>query len=93
MDTLGSDTPHTKRHRRHSTQFREELLNVREEPGRPVAEVAHRCRLNVKLIHKWRRGRKGQISLAPPAFVPLTSLVPQKPPSSEATVVSGQLTI
>lgn len=43
--------------RRHSAQFKREVLAVCNEPGGSVAEVALAFGLNANLVRQWRRGR------------------------------------
>ncbi len=44
-----------KRRRRHSPQFKAEVLTACAEPGNTIAGVAQRYHLNANLVHKWRR--------------------------------------
>lgn len=46
-----------KQRRRHSTQFKEQVLAACAEPGASVAAVALSFGLNDNLVHQWRRGR------------------------------------
>lgn len=46
-----------KQRRRHSAQFKEQVLAACAEPGASVAAVALSFGLNDNLVHQWRRGR------------------------------------
>lgn len=72
--------------RRHSPEFKQEVLAACAEPGASVAAVAAVARsfgLNDNLVHQWRRGRGSAVRAAVdacPAFVALTlsaQLVPE----------------
>jgi transposase len=43
--------------RRHSVEFKREVMAACAEPGASVAAVARRFELNDNLVHQWRRGR------------------------------------
>ena len=47
----------SKPRRRHSAQFKAEVIAACQEPGVSVAEVARKFDLNDNLVHQWRRGR------------------------------------
>lgn len=47
--------PIKRRRRRHSTQFKAQVLAEVSEPGASIAAVAQRHNLNANLIQKWRR--------------------------------------
>jgi transposase len=47
----------SKQRRRHSAQFKAEVIAACAEPGASVAGVARRFDLNDNLVHQWRRGR------------------------------------
>lgn len=46
-----------KPRRRHSAQFKAEVIAACAELGASVAAVARRFELNDNLVHQWRRGR------------------------------------
>lgn len=48
---------HRKTRRRHSTQFKSEVLAACREPGASVAAVALSFGLNANLVRQWLRGR------------------------------------
>ena len=55
MDTFVPPLPAPKRRRRHSPQFKAEVLKACTEPGNTIAGVAQRYGVNANLVHKWRR--------------------------------------
>ena len=55
MDSFVPALPAPKRRRRHSPQFKAEVLKACGEPGNTIAGVAQRYQLNANLVHKWRR--------------------------------------
>ncbi len=58
----------SKAQRRHSEQFKAEVIAVCAQPGASVAAaaVARRFELNDNLVHQWRRGRGvGKAATAP----------------------------
>lgn len=79
----------SKPRRRHSAQFKAEVVAACAEPGASVAAVARRFELNDNLVHQWRR-RRGVGVLhgtadadAPPAgFIALSLPAPASPPSA-----------
>lgn len=46
-----------KQRRRHSAEFKAQVLAACAEPGASVAAVAQSFKLNDNLVHQWRRGR------------------------------------
>lgn len=84
-----------KPRRRHSAEFKQQVVAACAEPGTSVAEVARSFGLDDNLVHQWRRGRglgdrrSSGVSSAPPAqFVALSLPQPMSPalqpmPSSE----------
>lgn len=77
-----------KPRRRHSAQFKAQVLAACAEPGASVSAVALSFGLNDNLVHQWRRGRgfkatqsvaAGAVTEVAPQFVAL-SLPP--PPSA-----------
>ncbi|WP_183028124.1 transposase [Variovorax sp. UMC13] len=46
-----------KSRRRHSAEFKAQLMAACAEPGATVAAVARAFGLNDNLVHNWRRGR------------------------------------
>ena len=71
MDTFAPALPAPKRRRRHSPQFKAEVLNACAEPGNTIAGVAQRYGVNANLVHKWRKSVPG----SPSDFVRLPDLV------------------
>ena len=72
--------------RRHSPEFKEQVLAACAEPGASVAAVARSFELNDNLVHQWRRGRGvGTAKLATPLaqkapeFVELSLPAPTSP--------------
>ncbi len=56
MDTQGLlSSPVKPQRRRHSREFKEQVLTACNEPGASIASVAHQFNVNANLIHKWRR--------------------------------------
>jgi len=47
----------SKSRRRHSAQFKQEVLAACDQPGASVADVALAFGLNANLVRQWRRGR------------------------------------
>jgi transposase len=45
------------RRRRHSPEFRAQVIAACAEPGASVADVAQQHGLNVTLVHNWRRAQ------------------------------------
>jgi transposase len=69
-----------KPRRRHSEQFKAQVLAACAEPGASVSAVALSFGLNANLVHQWRRGRGYKedrpappeaASASSPQFVPL----------------------
>lgn len=74
--------------RRHSTEFKAQVLAACEQPGATVAGVARSFALNDNLIHDWRRGRSGAatakaagtaLAEPSPSFVAVTLPTAQTP--------------
>lgn len=81
-----------KPRRRHSEQFKAQVLAACAEPGASVSAVALSFGLNDNLVHQWRRGRgfkaartvlPSPVSEPAPGFVAL-SLPPPTPAPSPA---------
>lgn len=82
-----------KPRRRHSEQFKAQVLAACAEPGASVSAVARSFALNDNLVHHWRRGRgfpAKQAAAPGPASEPLMEFValslpaPPKAPSAAA---------
>jgi transposase len=82
-----------QRRRRHSAEFKAEVLQACEQPGASTAGVALAFGLNANLVRQWRRGRGVlRAGLSAPAeraasaqrFVPL-ELDQPSPPTLEST--------
>lgn len=54
----------SKPRRRHSAEFKAEVIAACTEPGVSVSAVARRFELNDNLVHQWRRGRGAVIGEA-----------------------------
>jgi len=73
MDLPSELTIPVKRRRRHSPQFKAQVLEEALQYGVSVAAVARRHNLNANLIHKWLKTAQGGVPAASvtPAFIPL----------------------
>lgn len=87
-----------KSRRRHSAEFKAQVVAACAEPGATVAAVARAFGLNDNLVHDWRRGRSGagvsktigtSLQESPPEFVAL-SLPSASPPPAPAPVVASE---
>lgn len=86
--------------RRHSKQFKEQVLAACAEPGASVSAVALSFELNANLVHQWRRGRGfianrgvacGPVGKPTPEFVAVSLPAPRPappdtPPASAAAI-------
>ena len=72
MDTLKDSKKITRR--RHSCEFKAQLLRECAQPGASVASVAMSHGINANIVHKWRR-------LAGTAPLPVASFVPVELPA------------
>ncbi len=57
--------------RRHSAEFKQQVLAECDRPGASVAAVALSHGVNANLVHKWRRQQR-PVSAANASFVPVT---------------------
>lgn len=57
--------------RRHSAEFKQQVLAQCDRPGASVAAVALSHGVNANLVHKWRRQQR-PVSAANAGFVPVT---------------------
>lgn len=79
---------YSKQRRRHSSEFKAEVLQACAQPGASTAGVALAFGLNANLVRQWRRGRgvvrAGLAPVAEPAcvqrFVPLKFEEQSRPP-------------
>lgn len=82
---------HRKTRRRHSAEFKSQVIAACSAPGASTAGVALAFGVNANLVRQWRKGRgfqpsggtrspSGDLTVAP-AFVPLT-LPPQAQPAA-----------
>lgn len=56
MDTQGLLPPPVKRHRRrHSRQFKQQVVAASFVPGASIAGVAREFEVNANLVHNWRK--------------------------------------
>ncbi len=62
METFVSALPAPRRRRRHSPEFKAEVLKACAEPGNTIAGVAQRYGVNANLVHKWRKSVPGSPS-------------------------------
>lgn len=66
--------------RRHSAEFKAEVLAACELPGASVSAVALAHGLNANLVHKWRAGRGvDRARIAAPVSVPMVAAAPAPP--------------
>ncbi|MFS2204085.1 transposase [Variovorax sp. Varisp36] len=87
-----------KSRRRHSAEFKVQVVAACAEPGATVAAVARAFGLNANHVHDWWRGRSGagvsktngtSPQESPPAFIALS--LPSSPPSpSPASAVAPE---
>ena len=71
--------------RRHSPQFRAEVLTACSEPGTSVAAIALAHGLNANLVHKWRRSQGRAIASPGPGRTSGEFLALSLMPPPEAT--------
>ncbi|MFM9927218.1 transposase [Variovorax sp. H27-G14] len=80
-----------KQRRRHSAEFKAQVLAACAEPGASVAAVALSFKLNDNLVHQWRRGRGASpassatsttLAESAPQFIALSLPPPSPPPSA-----------
>jgi transposase len=84
-----------KQRRRHSAEFKAQVLAACREPGASVAAVALSFKLNDNLVHQWRRGRGASpvstltstststtVAESAPQFIALSLPPPALPPSA-----------
>jgi transposase len=77
----------SKPRRRHTEQFKAQVLAACAEAGASVAQVARRFDLNDNLVHQWRRGRGASVlpanrtlqNEAAASFVTLSLPAPPQP--------------
>jgi len=88
-----------KQRRRHSAEFKAQVLAACAEPGASVAAVALSFQLNDNLVHQWRRGRGASpvpsatattVVESAPQFIAL-SLPPLPPPSAPAVAAAEEI--
>jgi transposase len=82
-----------KQRRRHTEEFKAQVLSACAEPGTSVAGVARAFGLNDNLVHQWRRGRGARlgqatglatVGIGTAVFVPLSLPAPPAAPSAPA---------
>jgi len=56
--------------RRHSAEFKQQVLAECDRPGASVAAVALSHGVNANLVHKWRRQQR-PVGAANPSFIPV----------------------
>jgi len=65
--------------RRHSAEFKAEVLAACEQPGASVSAVALAHGLNTNLVRKWRMGRGLKLAgIAAPVTVPTSAAAPPR---------------
>jgi transposase len=64
--------------RRHSAEFKQQVLAECDRPGAAVASVALSHGVNANLVHKWRRQQR-PVGATKPSFVPVTLSEPAAP--------------
>jgi len=86
MDKL-SETKTPKKRRRHSNDFKAQVLAEINQPGTSIAAVAQRHGLNANLIHKWHRSPalSRKLLRTPPSFVEVKA--PAQRSESSASIV------
>ena len=84
------------RRRRHSAEFKVQVINACMQPGISVAAVALRHQLNANLLRRWVATQEERnkaapareaMAIAPPAFVPLQLPPPESPPAQQEIVI------
>jgi transposase len=93
-----------KQRRRHSAEFKAQVLAACTEPGASVAAVALAFRLNDNLVHQWRRGREAAgvareasagLAKAPHQFIELavaaSGPAPSPSPSPSPSVAAAEV--
>jgi transposase len=87
-----------KPRRRHSAEFKAQVVAACAQPGASVAAVARAFGLNDNLVHDWRRGRSGAGAVktpgtalleSPPEFVALS--LPPVPAPAVAAVAAQEI--
>ena len=76
--------------RRHSVEFKQQVLAACAQPGASVAAVALAHGLNDNLVHKWRRQARVDDEAAPDdleAFIPVTLSSPASGSVVSAAVI------
>ena len=71
-----------KPRRRHSEEFKQQVIAACAQPGASVAAVARSFELNDNLVHQWRRGRGTSVQRTietVPGFVALSLPAPTLP--------------
>ena len=85
----------SKPRRRHSAQFKAEVIAACAEPGASVAAVARRFELNDNLVHQWRRGRGAAVAQTMPlqaCALPAEFVALSLPPQRTATTTQTPAT-
>ena len=91
-----------KQRRRHSAEFKAQVLAACAEPGASVAAVALSFGLNDNLVHQWRRGRGASpvrtsastpVADTAPEFVALSLPAPPPAPACSRSAAAAAETI
>jgi len=90
MDTM-QDNPRRSR-RRHSTEFKAEVLAACAQPGASVAGVALAHGINANLVHRWRR-KVMKRDRGQPSQGELTEFVPMAVTAPPAAVAAEDIRI
>lgn len=108
MNTIVSEVPAGRRRRRHSAQFKCEVIEACRQPGVSIAAVALANGLNANLLRRWVQAaeRDGQIATqvraignavmdveGEPAFVPIPVRDPGPEPEIRIEVRRGATAI
>ncbi len=99
MNTQGLlPSPGTPPRRKHSLQFKEQVVAASHAPETSVASVAQRFNINANLVHKWRRQLEAKAADGGDNFIkvplPVRSISSNTPPHDASVKVeftSGSL--
>lgn len=75
--------------RRHSQEFKHQVISACAEPGASVAAVARSFGLNDNLVHQWRRGRGSAVPASRDAVPGFVALSLPAPSASEPAVAAS----
>jgi transposase len=103
----GQQMEHSNSRRRHSAQFKAEVLAACAQPGVSLASVALRFGLNANLVRQWCRGRgtkragdlvaampgDGARAVASQQFIPLSLPAPVAPAGERPSPAAGDIRV